>query len=52
MTDDEPTRLLRGLLAAVTGLDVLPCTGPAGCVILAPAMAGPRCSWSSSLDEA
>ena len=36
MMDDEPTRLLRELLAAVTGLDVLPRAGPAGCVILAP----------------
>ena len=44
MTDDEPTRLLRGLLAAVTALDVLPHAGPAGRVLLAAAVAGRGCS--------
>lgn len=44
MTDDDHTRLLRGLLAAHTDLDVLPHTGPAGRVMLAVAVAGPSCS--------
>ena len=42
--DDEHTRLLRGLLAAHTDLDVLPHAGPAGRVMLAAAVAGPGCS--------
>ena len=44
MADDEHTRLLRGLLAAHTDLDVLPHAGPAGRVLLAAAVAGPGCS--------
>ena len=44
MTDDEPTRLLRGLLSAHTDLDVLPHAGPAGRVMLAAAVAGKGCS--------
>ena len=44
MTDDEPTRLLRGLLEAVTSLDALPHGGPAGRVMLAAAVAGRGCS--------
>ncbi|RYB01374.1 hypothetical protein [Lichenibacterium ramalinae] len=44
MTDDEPTRLLRGLLAVVTDLDALPHAGPVGRVMLAAAVAGRGCS--------
>ena len=42
--DDEHTRLLRGLLAAVVDLDVLPHAGPVGRVLLAAAVAGRGCS--------
>lgn len=42
--DDEHTRLLRGLLAAVNDLDALPHAGPAGRVMLAAAVAGRGCS--------
>ena len=44
MTDDDHARLLRGLLAAHTDLDVLPHAGPAGRVMLAAAVAGKGCS--------
>jgi hypothetical protein len=44
MTDDDHTRLLRGLLAAITDLDVLPHAGPVGRVMLAAAVAGNGCS--------
>ena len=44
MTDDTHTKLLRGLLAAVTDLDVLPHAGPAGRVLLAAAVSGKGCS--------
>ena len=44
MIDDDHTRLLRGLLAAVTDLDVLPHPGPAGRVLLAAAVSGKGCS--------
>ena len=44
MTDDEPTRLLRGLLSAHTDLDELPHAGPAGRVMLAAAVAGKGCA--------
>ena len=44
MSDDETTRLLRGLLAAVNDLDALPHVGPAGRVLLAAAVAGRGCS--------
>ena len=42
--DGRPHRLPRGLLAAVTDLDVLPHAGPAGRVMLAAAVAGNGCS--------
>ena len=44
MTDYASTKLLRGLLAAVTDIDVLPHAGPAGRVMLAAAVAGKGCS--------
>ena len=44
MVDDSRTKFLRGLLAAVTDLDVLPHAGPAGRVMLAAAVAGKGCS--------
>ena len=44
MTDDAPTKLLRGLLAAVGNLNALPHGGPAGRVMLAAAVAGKGCS--------
>ena len=44
MTDDDHMKLLCGLLAAYTDLDVLPHTGPAGRVMLAAAVAGKGCS--------
>ena len=42
--DDDHIRLLRGLLAAHTDLDVLPHAGPAARVMLAAAVAGKGCS--------
>ena len=44
MTEYASGRFLRGLLAAVTDLDALPHTGPAGRVMLAAAVAGKGCS--------